>query len=61
VWWSEGWTDTPIYEQADVKAGHEVAGPAVIESPADTFAIPPGRTARLDGHRIFHLSGSGSS
>ena len=26
-----------------------------IESPADTFAIPPGRRARLDAHRIFHL------
>jgi acetone carboxylase beta subunit len=56
VWWSDGWTDTPIYEQADVRAGQEVAGPAVVESPADTFAIPPGRTARLDRHRIFHLS-----
>ncbi|MDQ6915053.1 MAG: hydantoinase/oxoprolinase family protein [Actinomycetota bacterium] len=61
VWWSDGWADAPIYEQADVRAGHEVAGPAVIESPADTFAIPPGRTARLDRHRIFHLAGSGSS
>ena len=55
VWWSEGWTDTPLYEQDDVKAGHTVTGPAVIESPADTFAVPPGRRARLDTHRIFHL------
>jgi acetone carboxylase, beta subunit len=55
VWWRDGWTDTPIYEQIDVRAGHLVAGPAIIESPADTFAIPPGRSARLDGHRIFHL------
>jgi N-methylhydantoinase A/acetone carboxylase beta subunit len=55
VWWRDGWTDTLIYEQIDVRAGHLVAGPAIIESPADTFAIPPGRTARLDGHRIFHL------
>jgi N-methylhydantoinase A/acetone carboxylase beta subunit len=61
VWWSDGWADTPIYEQGDVRAGHEVAGPAVIESPADTFAIPPGRTARLDRHRIFHLSGGDAS
>jgi acetone carboxylase beta subunit len=55
VWWSDEWTDTPIYEQVDVRAGQVVAGPAIIESPADTFAIPPGRAARLDGHRIFHL------
>jgi acetone carboxylase beta subunit len=35
-----------------------VTGPAIIESPSATFAIPPGRAARLDAHRIFHLSNS---
>jgi N-methylhydantoinase A/acetone carboxylase beta subunit len=55
VWWEGGWTETPIFEQSDVRAGHAVEGPAIIESPADTFAIPPGRTARLDRNRIFHL------
>ena len=55
VWWSEGWEDTPLYEQDQIKAGQSVTGPAIIESPADTFAVPPGRRARLDGHRIFHL------
>jgi N-methylhydantoinase A/oxoprolinase/acetone carboxylase beta subunit len=55
VWWTEGWTDTPLFEQDDIRAGQSVTGPAVIESPADTFAVPPGRRARLDGHRIFHL------
>jgi len=55
VWWAGGWTDTPIYEQAGVAAGHVVDGPAIVESPADTFAVPPGRTARMDRHRIFHV------
>jgi N-methylhydantoinase A/acetone carboxylase beta subunit len=55
VWWSGEFTETPIYEQSDVRAGQEIAGPAIVESPADTFAIPPGRAARLDRHRIFHL------
>jgi N-methylhydantoinase A/acetone carboxylase beta subunit len=59
VWWSDRFEDTSIYEQSDVRAGHEIAGPAIVESPADTFAIPPGRVARLDGHRIFHLSSTG--
>ena len=48
-------SETPLYEQDQISAGQSVAGPAVIESPADTFAIPPGRRARLDAHRIFHL------
>jgi acetone carboxylase, beta subunit len=55
VWWRDGWVETPLYEQDTVLAGHEIPGPAIIESPADTFAIPPGRCARLDGKRIFHL------
>jgi N-methylhydantoinase A/oxoprolinase/acetone carboxylase beta subunit len=56
VWWSGGWVETPIYEQEDVRAGNDVIGPAIIESPADTFAIPPGRAATLDRNRIFHLT-----
>ena len=55
VWWDDGWQETPIYEQEAVAAGQVVSGPAIVESPADTFAIPPGRHARLDTHRIWHL------
>ena len=61
MWWRDGWVGTPIYEQDTVKAGHQIAGPAIIESPADTFAIPPGRIARLDRRRIFHLESAGEA
>lgn len=58
VWWSResGYLPTPVYEQDEVVAGQVIAGPAIVESPATTFAIPPGREARLDRHRIFHLA-----
>jgi N-methylhydantoinase A/oxoprolinase/acetone carboxylase beta subunit len=58
VWWTqtEVHVPTPVYEQDDVRAGQIIVGPAIIEAPATTFAIPPGREARLDRHRIFHLS-----
>ena len=58
VWWTEtsDYVATPVYEQDDIAAGQTVAGPAIVESPATTLAVPPGRSARLDGHRIFHLS-----
>ncbi len=57
VWWSElgEGVETPIYEQDDVRAGQSVVGPAIIEAPSTTLAVPPGRTAELDSHRIFHL------
>jgi acetone carboxylase, beta subunit len=55
VWWHEDWQETPIFEQTDLQAGNVIVGPAIVESPADTLVIPPGRRARLDQHRIFHL------
>ena len=58
VWWTEvgEHVPTPVYEQDDVCAGQVVTGPAIVESPSTTLAIPPRRRARLDRHRIFHLT-----
>jgi N-methylhydantoinase A/acetone carboxylase beta subunit len=56
VHWGAGWEDTAIHELAEVRAGHEIAGPAIVESVATTLAIPPGRSVRLDRHQIFHMS-----
>jgi acetone carboxylase, beta subunit len=47
--------DARIYEMDELRAGMEVAGPAVIEAPSTTFAVPTGRRAFLDTRRIFHL------
>ncbi len=49
---------TDVYELSEISAGNQIEGPAIIESVATTFAIPPGRSARLDRHQIFHLSRS---
>jgi len=63
VWWQANGTaassETDIYELSEVGAGNEISGPAIVESVATTFAIPPGRRARLDRHQIFHLSAGG--
>ena len=53
--WSTGPATRDVIEMDDVRAGHVVEGPAVIEAPATTFAVPPGRRAVLDAQRIFHL------
>ncbi len=55
VWWSDGWVDTAIHEMEDVRPGHELAGPAILEAESTTFLIPPDRSARLDEHGVFHL------
>ena len=56
VRWGDGYAETDLYELTDVEAGNSITGPAIVESVATTFAIPPGRAARLDRHQIFHLS-----
>ncbi|MGE4428795.1 MAG: hydantoinase/oxoprolinase family protein, partial [Solirubrobacteraceae bacterium] len=55
VRWRTETAQTDVYEMGDVLAGHTIEGPAVVEAPATTFAIPPGRRAWLDGHGLFHL------
>jgi N-methylhydantoinase A/oxoprolinase/acetone carboxylase beta subunit len=55
VRWREGEAETNIVRLEDVEAGHEIPGPAIVEHSATTFAIAPGRRARLDKHQIFHL------
>jgi N-methylhydantoinase A/acetone carboxylase beta subunit len=59
VRWSDGDAETSIIRLEKVQAGHRIEGPAIVEHSATTFTIPPGRTARLDGNQIFHLSVAG--
>jgi acetone carboxylase beta subunit len=58
VHFGEEFVDAGIYELEGIGAGQSVEGPAVLESPSTTFVVPPGRSARLDEHQIFHLSGT---
>jgi acetone carboxylase beta subunit len=58
VRWARETTTTPILTREALVPGNVVAGPAIVESEATTLAIPPGRSARLDGHLIFHISAS---
>jgi acetone carboxylase beta subunit len=55
VWWTDGWVDTAIHEMEDVRPGHTLSGPAVLEAESTTFPIPPDRSAVLDEHGVFHL------
>ena len=58
VRWQDGEAETEIISLDEVRAGHEIPGPAIVEHVATTFAIPPGRTARMDSQQIFHLGAS---
>jgi N-methylhydantoinase A/acetone carboxylase beta subunit len=57
VRWGRDVATTEILEQDRLGPGNSIEGPAIVESPSSTFAVPPGRRARLDRHLIYHLGG----
>ena len=59
VHWGDGFVETDLVQLEEVRAGHRIEGPAIVEHSATTLAIPPGRAATLDTHQIFHLEVTG--
>ncbi len=43
-----GWQDTAVYDYRDLGRGDQLAGPAVVETPTTTVALPEGCAATLD-------------
>lgn len=43
-----GWQDADIYDYRDLAQGHELKGPAVVEAPTTTVALPEGCVGRVD-------------
>lgn len=48
-WWEDAeWVDTPIHRGEDLLAGHVIHGPALIEQPGTTVAVPSEARATTD-------------
>jgi N-methylhydantoinase A len=47
AYFGEARTDTPVFDGASLRAGHRIAGPAVIEEPTTTIVVYPGMTAEV--------------
>lgn len=43
-----GWQDADIYDYRHLAEGHEIKGPAVVEAPTTTVALPEGCVGRVD-------------
>jgi acetone carboxylase, beta subunit len=56
VRWGAQRATTEILTLEELRPGNVLPGPAIVESAATTLAVPPGRTAALDRHLIFHLT-----
>jgi hypothetical protein len=46
--WPWAWVDTPVYRRDLLRAGNDIAGPALIEEHASTTVVQPGDTLRVD-------------
>ena len=55
-----GALDTSFFRRGDLKRGHVIDGPAIIEQSDATTAVPPGWRARVDRHSNLRLTPSRS-
>jgi N-methylhydantoinase A len=56
VYYDGKWGKATIYDMDRLRPGNEVSGIAVIEAPATTFFIPPGRHVRVDEWLMLWLT-----
>lgn len=45
---ARGWQEADVYDYRDLGAGHELKGPAVVEAPTTTVALPEGCAGSVD-------------
>jgi N-methylhydantoinase A len=48
IMFDEGWIDTPIYDRDSLRAGHTIAGPALVEENASVTVLAPGKSLAVD-------------
>ena len=51
-----GYQEIPIYQGADLKPGHEIAGPAIVEETFTTIVVYPEWRARVDDAGDYELT-----
>ena len=56
VGYVDGRFDVPIFRREDLKAGHRIDGPAVIEEPASVTVIGPGQDVRVGVFGQLHIA-----
>jgi N-methylhydantoinase A/oxoprolinase/acetone carboxylase beta subunit len=59
AWWpGQGWVETPLYDADELRPGHRLGGPAIVEAPLTTVVVPPGMGYRIDRHGLGLLQPS---
>ena len=50
VTFEDGQHDTPVFDRADLREGHRIAGPAVVEEPASVTILRPDQKLLVDAY-----------
>jgi len=56
VYYDGLWTKAAIYSMDGLRPGNEISGTAVVEAPATTLFLPPGRRIRMDEWSLLWLT-----
>jgi N-methylhydantoinase A len=56
VWFGGGTHDTPVYRRGALLAGHELAGPALVEEDASVTVVLPGWMLKVDDWGNLHIT-----
>jgi len=48
VWFGDGFLDTPVYARGDLRSGHAIRGPALIEESASVTVLDPRKSMKVD-------------
>ncbi|WP_062204753.1 hydantoinase/oxoprolinase family protein [Aureimonas sp. AU12] len=56
VWFADGWHETPVYDRADLREGHALQGPSLVEENASVTVLAPGMTLAVDGYGNLLIS-----
>jgi N-methylhydantoinase A len=57
VVFEDGAHDTPVFDRAVLRAGHRIAGPAVVEEAASVTLLRPGQTLSVDDYGNLRITG----
>lgn len=55
VYWKGEWMEAKLWEMDEIRHGNSIKGISIIEAPATTLVVPPGKVVYLDQYRIFHM------
>ncbi len=55
IFWKGRWAPASLWEMELLRPGNRIDGPAVIEHPATTLVVPPGKRVEIDEFNFFWL------